>query len=128
MKKRLAILFASLSLCAVGFVGCGDDSKDIGDKCEAHEDCDAQENLFCQKQGDESKCALKIEKNAECINADDVCKTKNYSCQKDSADGNKLKCLKGAAAEGLDDGAKCAKADDKCKSAGFKCLAKGGDG
>jgi len=135
MKKRLAILFASLSLCAIGFVGCGDDSKDIGDKCEAHEDCDAQENLFCQaakEEGGDKLCAAKIKDGKACVSKDDVCESEGFKCLAKGGEGkdkDKLICQKAdSAAEGLDDGAKCAKADDKCKSAGFKCLAKGGDG
>jgi len=134
MSKRLAILFASLSLCACGFIGCGDSDKGVGDKCEASDECTASDNLFCQKQaeGDESKCAEAIAKNAECINSSDVCADKDYKCAKKGGDGDdkdKLICKKSESSSAkIEDGAKCASANDVCKSEGFKCLAKGGDG
>ena len=73
MKKKLAILFASLSLCACTFVGCGDDKKDDsgdqnvvkaaeGEKCGASADnkeC-KDDSLECVKKGGEGEDAEEL--------------------------------------------------------------------
>ena len=114
MKKKLAILFASLSLCACTFVGCGDDKKDDsgdqnvvkaaeGEKCGASADnkeC-KDDTLECVKKGGEGEDANEF-----------ICKKKDQGAEK-AAEGEKC----GASADGKE-----------CKDDSLECVKKGGEG
>ena len=115
MKKKLAILLASLSLCACSFIGCSDDDKkdDNGEqnvvKAAEGEKCgDSAEGKECKD--DTLEC---VKKGGEGEDADEfICKKKDQGVEK-AAEGEKC----GDSAEGKE-----------CKDDTLECVKKGGEG
>ena len=117
MKKKLAVLFAALSLCAFGFTGCGDDDDDDnnnqvtaqndGAKCKSNAECKSDN---CKKADGadadaEGVCAAKDvsgegkANGSECLNNDE-CQSKNCEKAEGAADSDKGECKAAATGDG----------------------------
>ena len=116
MKKKLAILLASLSLCACSFIGCSDDDKKNDDKGEQNIE-KAAEGEKCGASADGKECKEDtlecVKKGGEGEDANEfICKKKEQGAEK-AAEGEKC----GASADGKE-----------CKEDTLECVKKGGEG
>lgn len=129
MTKKLAILFAAISLCACSFIGCSDDNKSnddakaaIGENCKNNDDCASN---YCDltnagENNGNGKCAKSQATvngiGGECtLNAN----CKDSWCKKDAGQDKGVCTARLADGQACTDGAQCEGSycnDDLCAS------------